>query len=485
MRPFLFALLFLLPPAVIAQAEERSLLERLQAETRKLAGSAAGAVVEVLARGSKQPSIGVLVGSPARLIVPACAAPASAGLTVLLHDFSSVQATLIAASADLGIAVYSLPGELKGIEPVVDWKDLRPGTLGLEVPPEARTIYRLRILSGANPVLGRMRTDNDASPGLLIGTHGRLIALRGTPPPSATNPRGINALFPAASRPVSKSTASAIKKSLTDLAALQLRVRQLSARLHTSDGIGGLPTGRLPYMNLPKLRSAGPLHRRLVTLPGPVIARVLQDLDRSGRIRQAYLGAVLGDRVDAEGRSQAAIDTVLKGSPAERAGLHAGERVLAISGVAIHRSSELVKALALLRPSETVTLRVVPASGKEPWWEVKVTLGDLAEAQRNLVSAASLGLECVELNPALRSFFGLGANVKGVLVRKVAPGSSAVRAGLLRGDVITWGAGSPITDLEELQAAIAAAGKTLSLHVFRGGEWSSFALAMPRHPTPR
>ena len=96
----------------------------------------------------------------------------------------------------------------------------------------------------------------------------------------------------------------------------------------------------------------------------------------------------------------------------------------------------------------------------------------------------------VELSADLRRFLGYPADLRGVVVTDVAPGSPAAEAGIRRGDVITRGGEGEVLDIEELNAALASARGTIPLLGVRQAEagkppkaWA-VALAVPE-PTGR
>ncbi|MFQ5845432.1 MAG: PDZ domain-containing protein, partial [Planctomycetota bacterium] len=157
--------------------------------------------------------------------------------------------------------------------------------------------------------------------------------------------------------------------------------------------------------------------------------------------------------------------SVLKGSPAAQAGLERGDRIRSIDGVTCHDPKLLGRALVLRRPGQSLRLGV--ADRKE---EITVTLGDRGEAERKLLTPGLLGLTCVELDDGLRGWLELDAGVKGVAVREVRAQSPAAKAGLRRGDVIVEASGAPVADLEELDAAVAAAEGEIFVKARRKGE---------------
>ena len=91
------------------------------------------------------------------------------------------------------------------------------------------------------------------------------------------------------------------------------------------------------------------------------------------------------------------------------------------------------------------------------------------------VSRARVGIALAPLTPALAKQFGIGPEVKGVLVERVLPNSPAAKAGLKAGDLITGFNHSPVLSAPTFRLAVAAsdAGKELELNYIREGKEAS------------
>ncbi|MDQ6835972.1 MAG: PDZ domain-containing protein, partial [Actinomycetota bacterium] len=77
----------------------------------------------------------------------------------------------------------------------------------------------------------------------------------------------------------------------------------------------------------------------------------------------------------------------------------------------------------------------------------------------------------------MRRAVGL-ADVPGVLVLRVGPGSPADGAGLSRGDLVTVAAGSPVRSIGDLERAVRAADGSLALSMLRGAEPREVAVSL-------
>lgn len=94
-------------------------------------------------------------------------------------------------------------------------------------------------------------------------------------------------------------------------------------------------------------------------VPAEVALRVADDLRRLGRVDRGWLGiagaAVAGDDAAPAGFG---VDEVMAGSPAEQAGLEAGDVVLAVDDQRVRSLADVQAALTLTRPGQTVALDV-------------------------------------------------------------------------------------------------------------------------------
>ncbi|MDA8743776.1 PDZ domain-containing protein [Rubripirellula amarantea] len=106
---------------------------------------------------------------------------------------------------------------------------------------------------------------------------------------------------------------------------------------------------------------------------------VLATADRMNhRNDRAWLGVTLepSEGPGADGTSGAKIEQVIPGSPAAQSNLKAGDVVVAINGIDVESSKDLVNAVEGLKPGETATLKLVG----DPERERQITLGSVANS---------------------------------------------------------------------------------------------------------
>jgi putative serine protease PepD len=104
-------------------------------------------------------------------------------------------------------------------------------------------------------------------------------------------------------------------------------------------------------------------------IPVNAAKSVADTLISGGKVQHAYLGIRVGDSPNGDG---AQVSTVVSGSPADKAGLQAGDVITAIDGNAISGADDLTATTGRHKPGDKVTLTVT-RDGKTV--KLTVTLG--------------------------------------------------------------------------------------------------------------
>jgi putative serine protease PepD len=103
-------------------------------------------------------------------------------------------------------------------------------------------------------------------------------------------------------------------------------------------------------------------------IPADAAKSVATTLIAGGKVQHAYLGI----RVSDTSASGAQITTVVGGSPAEKAGLKAGDVITSIDGNAITSADDLTSQVGAHKPSDTITVTVTRNGSSK---DIQVTLG--------------------------------------------------------------------------------------------------------------
>lgn len=213
-------------------------------------------------------------------------------------------------------------------------------------------------------------------------------------------------------------------------------------------------------------------------VPIDIAISVAQRLIIDGEVKRGQIGVIvqdltpaLADALGLEGRTGALVSDVMPGSPAEGAGIEAGDVVVAVDGTAVMGSADLRTRLGLMVPGTEIALAVV-RDGEEVERKVVLAARPAAAVTPEVPASADEvipALEGVSLR-AVETGAGHDGAQPGVMVEMVDPASAAAAAGLLPGDVIAAANKREVRTPEDIaRIAAEAPGEPLLLRVFRGG----------------
>lgn len=200
---------------------------------------------------------------------------------------------------------------------------------------------------------------------------------------------------------------------------------------------------------------------------------VVDQLIEYGEVRRGMLGVQITDvtpdiveALELKVSDGAVVQSVTPGSPAEKAGIQAGDVIVSVNGQPIKGASDLRNTIGLIRAGTEVRLGLLREDQRR---EVKATIG---ENQQNQV-ASSQGAQGSVLQGATfgpvpsddPNYGGTG----GVLVTGVEQGSRAWNSGLRAGDIITAVNRQAVRDPRELQERVADQG-TVALNILRDNQ---------------
>jgi serine protease Do len=187
---------------------------------------------------------------------------------------------------------------------------------------------------------------------------------------------------------------------------------------------------------------------------------VMNSLIADGKVTRGRIGVRIQDldedlaaSFDYGSRDGVLVGDVDPGSPADEAGLQAGDIITEYDGQPVKRSDDLRLRVAGTRPGEEVDLEIY-RDGKRK--TVGVEIGELetdqvAGARPETQLDEGVGMTVRTLTPEIAEQIGLEPNVKGAVVTEVDPFGPAADAGIGRGDVIVQVQSAPVTTAEELR----------------------------------
>ena len=212
----------------------------------------------------------------------------------------------------------------------------------------------------------------------------------------------------------------------------------------------------------------------------------------TGRVSRGRIGVQI-DQVTKDvaesiglGKPQGAlVRSVESGSPADKAGVEAGDIITRFDGKVIDKASDLPRMVGATKPGSRATVTVFRRGGSR---ELAVTIAEIeaekavkrvsekeAEKPKGSAAAQSVGLVVSDLNDAQKKELKLKGGVK---VETVA--EAAARAGIREGDIIVAIGNTEVNTVREFDSVIAKVDKTKPVPVLlRRGELASYLLIRP------
>lgn len=223
-------------------------------------------------------------------------------------------------------------------------------------------------------------------------------------------------------------------------------------------------------------------------LPINRVNQVYHELRQYGKVRRGWLGIT----IVSDGQ-QVRIGDVVKGSPAEKAGLKSGDIFLAIDGQPIGEPIEITRIVRVVKPDQKVKINiqrdrkekvvdVVIGEFKDAedidWEQVKpmftgspVPLPGMENYVFNFSGSRTLGVELVELTPELAKEFRVKEGF-GLMISRVYDGSAAQKAGLTVADILVEAGDLKTGQVNDIRAALAKVkdNESMPLKLYRKGQ---------------
>lgn len=226
-------------------------------------------------------------------------------------------------------------------------------------------------------------------------------------------------------------------------------------------------------------------------IPMDEAIRVSDQLRASGRVTRGRIGVQIGqvtkDVAESIGLGKpqgALVSGVEAGSPAEKAGVEAGDIITRFDGKAIEKVADLPRLVGNTKPGTKSTLTVFRRGASR---DLSITVAEVEpdkpaaksvereEKPKASPAAQQLGLAVTELSDAQKKELKIKG---GVLVASAT--DAAARAGLREGDVILAVANTEVAGVKEFEAVLAKADKGKAINVlYRRGEWTQYVLIRP------
>ena len=233
-------------------------------------------------------------------------------------------------------------------------------------------------------------------------------------------------------------------------------------------------------------------------IPSNQARLILDQLHDGGKVQRGWLGVHiqgldedLAKNLGLDEAKGALVAEVTPDSPAASAGFKQGDVVLSYGGHQIDKLRDLTSAVADTRAGTGVDVVVWRDGGEKT---LKVEIAQMPGEQQMAALSGNeqpqesntpkLGVMLGQLTPEARQQFDLPADLKGVVVTDVEPGSPAAEKGLQPGDVIVEANRKQVSDPKAVANAVREAAEhgdhTILLLVQREGQNRFVAIGLER-----
>lgn len=222
--------------------------------------------------------------------------------------------------------------------------------------------------------------------------------------------------------------------------------------------------GRVIGINTAIVSRTGGFQGIGMAIPINMAHKIMDELIKTGKVSRAWLGAViqpltrdLATSFGYKEKEGILVAKVEPNGPGAKAGLKSGDIVISIDGQPVRNVAAFRNEIAGEKPGSVAVLKVW-RDGKEQDLKIKLEqmpgMATLTSHKITGEKSPHYGIELSDATPALIQRYGLGENVKGVVVNSVESGSLAEMAGLTTGDVILQVQGKDIHSAKDATEAL-------------------------------
>ncbi len=471
------------PGSMTASDRSTSALEDLEAEVKKLVDSKRRSVVRVVARDQLEGLLGRL-GSEVEIEAldarDAVAQRVGSGVVLDNEGHIATLSSVVWGSSDVSV----IPADGVQCRATVKGIDEDSG-LAVLVAQDARTLEPVRFGDSAGLTVGSVVTAMASAQGDRPDFSLGLVAGSGIR--REQNRRGSYLRLSAHSFP--GAGGAPVFDSKGDFVGLVFGAKDSTAGARGAiaregkDGVDEDFDDGLQFLRA--LHAAGTLGGGVsYALPGNVVQRISDQIIHSGAVQRGWLGIT----VEEEGPGVVSLTEVKPGSPADRAGLLSGDRIVSIDGRPLQMTAIQIDEISALPPGTPLSVSV-ERGGRE--LTLLLQLGRSPRMSRipslGYLRAPHPPLGVIVDYPDDEARVRLGAPPgQGMIVVQVHERSRAESAGLRRGDLILATQGGPTRNIRDLRQALARQGhdEILVMTVLRSGRRLTVEVPPPSFPPP-
>ena len=221
-------------------------------------------------------------------------------------------------------------------------------------------------------------------------------------------------------------------------------------------------------------------------VPSSLAKTVITQLADHGKVERGWLGVSiqpltreLAKSFKRDDNTGALVSAVTAGSPADKAGIKAGDVIVEFNGKKVAKATDLPGLVADVPVGKDVPM-VVMREGRE--LRLNANIGRLQdESPAKLAETegkGKLGLSVQPLTPPMARELGLKVK-EGVLVREVVEGGRAAEAGIRAGDVIVEINRQPVRTVEDLTTRVDKQAKNEPMVLLVNRDGQTMYVAVP------
>ncbi len=272
-----------------------------------------------------------------------------------------------------------------------------------------------------------------------------------------------------------KGIISAVSRSLPD--GTYVPFIQTDAAVNPGNSGGPLFNlkGEVIGINSQIYSSTGTFNGLAFAIPINVAMNVVKQLKEKGYVSRGWLGVgiqnvsqSLASSFGLDHPTGALISSVVAGSPAQKAGLKAGDIILEVNSKVVKKSNSLPPMIGSIAIGGKANLTILRANKKQ---NIEVTIGELDEGNRKIApkvtkSKFSKGFNVTDLTKSEKNSLHL---TNGIIIKSIEANSIAQKSGFLTGDIILSISSVAIKSVSQFEKIINQSGENQAILINRAG----------------